>query len=56
MWEEEDKLGIWCWKRQTGTFRIDKQQGPIHSTGNYTQYPVINHNGKNIVEKECMYN
>ena len=43
---------------QTGTFRMDKQQGPIHSTGNYTQYPVINHNGKNILEKECvsMYN
>ena len=28
-------------------FRIDKQRGPtVSSTGNYTQYPMINHNGK----------
>ena len=26
----------------------------LSSTGNYTQYPVINHNGKEY-EKECMY-
>ena len=29
---------------------MDKQQGPTYSTGNYIQYPVINHN-----EKECIY-
>ena len=23
-----------------------KKQGPLYSTGNYIQYPVINHNGK----------
>ena len=27
----------------------------LYSTGNYTQYPVINHNGKEY-EKECIYN
>ena len=27
----------------------------LYSTGNYTQYPVINHNGKEY-EKECTYN
>ena len=26
----------------------------LYSTGNYIQYPVINHNGKEY-EKECMY-
>ena len=25
----------------------------LYTTGSYTQYPVINHNGKNI--KECIY-
>ena len=26
----------------------------LYSTGNYIQYPVINHDGKEY-EKECMY-
>ena len=26
----------------------------LYSTGNYIQYPVINHNGKEY-EKECVY-
>ena len=26
----------------------------LYSTGNYSQYPVINHNGKEY-EKECVY-
>ena len=26
----------------------------LYSTGNYIQYPVINHNGK-AYEKECVY-
>ena len=25
---------------------MDKQQGPRYSTESYTQYPMINHNGK----------
>ena len=33
---------------------MDNQQGPPYSTGNYIQYPVINHNGKEY-EKECIY-
>ena len=28
----------------------------MYSTGNYIQYPVIYHNGKNIcIKKECIY-
>ena len=26
----------------------------LYSTGNYIQYPTINHNGK-VYEKECIY-
>ena len=26
----------------------------LYSTGNYSQYPVINHNGKEY-ERECIY-
>ena len=34
---------------------MDKQQGPtVYSTGNYIQYPVVNHHGKEH-EKECIY-
>ena len=32
-------------------YKIDKQQGPTVQHGNYIQYPVINHNGKEY-EKE----
>ena len=32
--------------------KLDKKQGPtVYSTGNYIQYPMINHNGKEY-EKE----
>ena len=27
---------------------------PLYSTGNYIQYPVTNHNGKEY-QKECIY-
>ena len=33
---------------QTRMYWMDKHQEPTVSTGNYTQYPVINHKGKNI--------
>ena len=40
---------------QTIIYRMDKQQGPtVYSTGDYNQYPVINHNG-NEYEKEYIY-
>ena len=36
--------------------RMDKLQDVVvYSTGNYIQYPVINHNG-NEYEKECIDN
>ena len=38
-------------------YRPDRQQGPYsrYSTGNYIQYPVINHNGKEY-KTEFIYN
>ena len=33
---------------------MDKQQVLLYSTGNYIQYPVTNHNGKEY-EKEYIY-
>ena len=39
---------------QTGTYRMDKQQGAIlYSTGNYIQYPVIKPYEKEY-EKDCV--
>ena len=35
---------------QSTTCRADKQQGPTVEPGNYIQYPVINHNGKDYVK------
>lgn len=29
-------------------YRMDKQQGPTYSTGNYIQYSMVNHNRKNM--------
>ena len=37
--------------------RMNKQQGPLHNTENYIQYPVINHNGKEYEKAHMsMYN
>ena len=36
------------------TFRMDKQQSPRYSTGNYFQSPGISHNGKEYF-KEYIY-
>ena len=46
-----DELGVWGWQMQTITYRMDKEQGPTYSTGNYIQYPVIWHNGKEYKKK-----
>ena len=46
-----DGLGVWDWQMQTIIYRMDKQ---LYSTGNYIQYPVTNHNGKEY-EKEYIY-
>ena len=51
---ERHGLGIWGEQMQTIIQKMDKQQGPTVYTGNYIQYPVINHNGKEY-EKECVY-
>ena len=42
---------------QTVIYRMDKQQGPtVYSTGNYIQYPVINHMEKNMKKTVYMSN
>ena len=38
---------------QSILYRMGKHKVLLHSTGNYIQYSVINHNGKEY-EKECM--
>ena len=39
---------------QTGIYRMDKQGPKLYNTGNYIQYPMITHNGKEY-EKEYIY-
>ena len=51
---ERDGLGVGDQQMQTRTYRMDKQQDLVYSTGNYIQYPVINHNGKEY-GKEYIY-
>ena len=35
-------------------YKMDKQKGPLYSTDDYIQYPVINHKRKEY-EKECVF-
>ena len=51
---EKDGVGGCGQQMQTITYRMDKQQVLLYSTGNYIQYPMINHNGKEY-KKECIY-
>ena len=39
---------------QTVIYMMDNQQRPTVERGDYIQYPVINHNGKEY-EKECTH-
>ena len=50
-----DELGDWVLHIYTidTMYKIDNK-ALLYSTGNYIQYPVINHNGKEY-EKECIY-
>ena len=41
-----DNLEVWDQQIQTTIHIIDKQQILMYNTGNYTQYLVINYNGK----------
>ena len=36
---------------QTIICRMDKQESPMYYRGNYSQYPGINHNGKEYEKK-----
>ena len=48
-----DKLGVWDQQIQTTIYEINNKV-LLYSTGNYIQYPVINHNGKEY-EEEYVY-
>ena len=43
--QSKDKLGLWDQQIQTPIYKTDKQD-PTVLNGNYVQYPIINHNGK----------
>ena len=43
----KDGLGVWVQQTQI-IYRERIKKGLLYSTGNYIQYPVINHNGKNM--------
>ena len=49
-----DRLRVTDEQMQTSKYRMDKQQGPTVYTGNYIQYPVINHNEKES-KKDYIY-
>ena len=46
-------MRVWDQQRQTTIYRMDKQQVLLYSTGNYTQYPLINCG--NEYEKEYIH-
>ena len=48
-----DKLGVWDQQIQTTIYKINNKV-LLYSTGNYIQYPLVNHNGKEY-EKEYVY-
>ena len=46
-WVGEEGLGVWGQQMQTIIYREwINNKVLLYSTGNYIQYPVINHNGK----------
>ena len=46
------KTGSVGLEMETILYRVDKQQGPtVYSSGNYIQYPVINHHGEEYLQK-----
>ena len=50
-----EELGVWDYQMQTSIYRgWINNQVLLYSTGNYIQYPVINHNGKNM-KKSSIY-
>ena len=55
--EEEwgEKMGSLGLAVANYTHRMNKQKAPtVYSTGNYVQYPGINHNGKEY-KNECIH-
>ena len=47
-------LGVWDQNMQTDSYIEQINKVLLYSTGNYIQYPVINHNGKEF-EKKCRF-
>ena len=51
----KDGVGVWDWQMQTILYiGWISNKILLYSTGNYIQYPVRSHNGKEY-EKECIY-
>ena len=48
-----DKLGVWDKHIHNTIYKINNKV-PVYNTGNYMQYPAINHNGKEY-EREYVY-
>ena len=38
------------------THKVEKQQIQLYNTGNYIQYPVVNHNEKEYLKSLYVYN
>ena len=49
-----DGLGVWISRCKLLYIVWINNKVLLYSTGNYIQYPAINHNGKEY-EKECIY-
>ena len=45
------KLGVWDQQTQTTTYKTDKQDSTIYSTGDHIQYPIMNQNRKEHIYK-----
>ena len=48
----EEQLGVWNSQKHTAVYRLDYQQGPTYSTGNYTEYLVITDKGEESEKKK----
>ena len=49
-----DGWGVWGWQMQTATFRMQSNEGPLYSKGNYIQSLGIDHDGRQY-EKKNVY-
>ena len=51
-----DRWGVCNWRVHTAMFKMDNQQGPVYSTGNFAQYSVITYKWeKNLKNNRYIY-